>query len=122
MMSVFAEPHFHSSNVIELYILTVQIFKCFAKYYYQLRFILLIVDGGNGCFSLDGKQQFNISGGFKIVKTKLNHLFCQKCTIASLNYPLFGNKKDFSTLDRFQRCSMNITRVCSGVTYIENPF
>lgn len=67
MMSVFAKPRFHSSYVIELYILTVQIFKCFAEYYYQLRFILLIVDGW-GCFSLDGEQQFNISGGFKIVK------------------------------------------------------
>lgn len=72
-----------------------QIFKCFAEYYYQLHFILLIVDGGwgggVGCFSLDGEQQFNISGGLKIVKLKLNHIPSakRKCTIASLNYPVF---------------------------------
>lgn len=50
MMSVFAKPLFHSSNVLELYILTLQIFKCFAEYHYQLRFILLIVDGGKWLF------------------------------------------------------------------------
>lgn len=80
--------------------------------------------GGNGCLSLDGEQQFNISGGFKIVKIKLNHIPSAKNNVQLrvLTILFFLNKKDFSAQDRFQRCSMNKTRVCSNVTYIKTHF